>query len=104
MLAEPLHVARQLALDLVGSAFEGDPCLARPAGRLEHYPLGYRRHDLAGEIVIGAAAEGDVGGDRPIEIFVGDRFDALADPGLQRFAGFDLMAGNSDLHRWLSFL
>src|SRR5688500_3325956 len=104
MVVQPAHVAAQLALDLVGRGLERDPRLAGPARGLEDDALGDWSNDVAGEILVRPLAEGDVGGNRPVEIFIGDRFNSLADPLLQNFAGFDLMARDSHLHHGAPFL
>ncbi len=45
-----------------------------------------------------AAPEGHAGGRRTVEITTGDRLDAAHDMRLQRLSGFDLVAGDPNVH------
>ena len=49
-------------------------------------------------MVVGAPAEGDLGGDGAREIFVGDGVEPLVDLAAQRFARVDLMTRDPDVH------
>jgi len=64
----------------------------------EHHALGDRSDDVAGEVVVGTAAEGPVGGDRPGEIFLGDLLDPSGRMLAQRFPGIDLMTRDPNVH------
>jgi hypothetical protein len=55
--------------------------------------------DVAGEaIVVRPLAEGGLGRDGAREIFVGDTLESFVDQRLERCAGVDLMARDSDIH------
>ena len=98
MFLEPVGVAPKLLFDAVGGAVESHLRLPRAVRSLEHHALDNRSHDVAREIIVGAAAEGDVGSDPPRKIFLGD----LGDPPLrmlaQQFAGVDLMTRDPYVH------
>jgi hypothetical protein len=98
MVLQAIGVAAQLLFDPVSGAVERHLGPARAVRRLEHHALDDGRDDVAREVVVRPAAEGDVRADRPREIFLGD----LCDPALgmltQRLAGIDLMPRDPDVH------
>ena len=98
LFLQPLGVAAQLLFDLVGRAFERDLRGRRAVRGFQHHAVGDGRDDVAGEIVLRAAAEGDVGADRPRIIFLGDLLDPADRMLFQRIPGFDLMVGDTNVH------
>jgi hypothetical protein len=65
---------------------------------LEHDALDDRRYNVAGVVVIGPAAEGDIGPDRARKIFFGDLRHTPRGMLAQRFSGIDLMARDPYVH------
>jgi hypothetical protein len=104
VLLQPLRVAAELLFDLVRPRLERDLRSRRAMRRFQNDPLGDRRDDVAGEIVVRALAEGDVGADRTGIIFLGDLLDPLDRMFLNRVAGFDLMVRDTNVHWRGSFL
>ena len=101
---QPAHVAAQLLLDPVGRLVERRMGLGRLARSLQDHALHHMGDDVAGEgVVVGSLAESHIGGDRPLEIFIGDGVQSLLDMQLESLAGIDLMTRDPDFHHILQF-
>ena len=72
MLLEPLGVTAQLLLDPVRRAIERQRRFRSAVRCLQHDPIGDRRDNIAGEMVVRSASERHIGADRPGEMLFGN--------------------------------
>jgi hypothetical protein len=103
MFLQPPRIPPQLLLDSVGRAVEGHLRFLGVMRGLQDYSLGYRRYDVACEIVVRATAERNIGPNGAGEMLFGDFRHAIGGMFAQGFTRIDLMARNRNVHLRSSF-
>src|SRR3546814_2499238 len=66
---------------------------------LENQTLHHMHHDIAAESARRGLAEGDMRGNRPVEVFFDNSGQPFLDMGLQGGTGVDLMSRDANIHR-----
>ena len=97
-VVDPALVTAQLLFDLARRGIEGLVDVMRFGMTLEDQALHDMRDDIGGERAARPLAEGDMRGNGAVEILVDDGVQSIADMLLQRCAGVDLVAGNTNIH------